>query len=162
VEGGPPIESRWQGTYHESEFGIPPADPVDTYPVSNLRGSLGLSRHRCYLATDTSDVNDIDCAHNGGTNGTGYDLTYLNATGSGWDHTDQTTEGTKIIPDGMLTPGSCVQYFFRRAEGGTSTMTGMVPDTNVIYPQSSERSNDAHRWQEFSILPDRWKDAGYT
>src|SRR5262249_10247331 len=40
--------------------------------------------------------------------------------------------------------------------------TAMVPDTNVVYPQLGEGPNfDQHRWQEFSILPDRWKDTHY-
>jgi hypothetical protein len=31
-----------------------------------------------------------------------------------------------------------------------------------VTPQPLESSLDAHRWQEFSVLPDRWKDPAYT
>ncbi len=163
LTGGPPSPNTFMGTIHESEMGIAPSNPIDTYPVTNLRGGLGLPRHKCYLASPTATLDDIDCVHAAGTtDGSTYDLTYLTAPGSGWSGGDQTTEGTKIIPDGVLTPGSHVEYFWRLAEGGSNVMTGMVPDTTVVNPQLGERNNDAHRWQEFSVLPDRWKDTGYT
>jgi hypothetical protein len=38
----------------------------------------------------------------------------------------------------------------------------MVPDTTVVSPQQSEGSTDGHRWQQFSVLPDRWKDGAFT
>jgi hypothetical protein len=72
----------------------------------------------------------------------------------------QTIEGTKIIPDGLLTPGAHVQYFIRR-EDGVDPAFFTSPDTNVVTPQNSEGSTDGHRWQEFSVLPDRWKSTSY-
>jgi hypothetical protein len=33
----------------------------------------------------------------------------------------------------------------------------MVPETTTIRPQNGEGSLDAHRWQQFSVLPDNWK-----
>jgi hypothetical protein len=72
-----------------------------------------------------------------------------------------TKEFTKIIPDGMLTPGSHVQYFFRKSQvGDPPTTFEMGPDTNFVI-QASEASTDGHRWQQFSVLPDRWKDGAW-
>ena len=34
----------------------------------------------------------------------------------------------------------------------------MVPDTNNVFPQNAESSTDAHRWQQFAVLPDAWKN----
>ena len=74
-----------------------------------------------------------------------------------------TREHTKIIPDGLLTPGSHVEYFFRSQTVGEDPgpRACMMPDTNRVFPQPGEESTDGHRWQEFSVLPDRWKDSQY-
>jgi hypothetical protein len=37
----------------------------------------------------------------------------------------------------------------------------MCPDTNFITPQAREGSTDQHRWQQFAVLPDRWKNAAF-
>ncbi len=162
IGGAPTNPNTFMGTIHESEMGIAPSNAIDTYPVSSHRSALGIPRHKCYLASPTANINDIDCVHAAGTtDGSTYDLTYVTSPGSGFDGSNTTVEGTKIIPDGLLTPGSHVEYFWRLAENGTTTMTGMMPDTTVVNPQLGERNNDAHRWQEFSVLPDRWKDTGY-
>jgi len=71
--------------------------------------------------------------------------------------TFQTKEYTKIIPDGLLTPGSHVQYFFRKQRADNSLSFVMNPDTTNISPQLSEGNFDGHRWQQFGVLPDRWK-----
>src|SRR5262249_33716625 len=31
----------------------------------------------------------------------------------------------------------------------------------LVSPQFNEGSTDAHRWQEFSVLPDRWKNPAF-
>ena len=84
---------------------------------------------------------------------------------TGFNGTATTIEGTKIIPDGYLTPGAHVQYFFRRedAPGGvvTGLAKGLMPDTSHVFPQNGEGSTDAHRWQQFGVLPDRWKSPSY-
>jgi hypothetical protein len=87
-------------------------------------------------------------------------LTTVPTTRTGWDGTNVTREFSKIIPDGLLTPGSHVQYFFRKSQSlGVGTAT-LAPDTNIVDPQNSESTRDGHRWQQFSVLPDRWK--GFT
>jgi flagellar hook capping protein FlgD len=37
----------------------------------------------------------------------------------------------------------------------------MAPDTNFVF-QDAEGSNDGHRWQQFGVLPDRWKDGAWS
>ena len=57
---------------------------------------------------------------------------------TGFDGSATTIEGTKIIPDGYLTPGAHVEYFFRRedAVGGviTGLAKGLTPDTTPRLP----------------------------
>ena len=75
----------------------------------------------------------------------------------------KTYEFTKIIPDGQLTPGAHVEYFYRKS-AASNPLTGVetVPDTARVVPQWGEGPNyDGHRWQQFGVLPDRWKDASF-
>jgi hypothetical protein len=142
-------------TYHESELNDP------------HRGALGITRNICFV-TDSSiaptarPTGEVLC-------GSGnvpappyndYPPEYVTAPGSGYNGLSTTKEGTKIIPDGVLTPGAHVEYFFRREDNGVFNFT--CPDTNVVFPQTCESSTDGHRWQEFSVLPDRWKSDAYT
>jgi hypothetical protein len=81
---------------------------------------------------------------------------------TGWNGSNVTKEFTKIIPDGLLTPGSHVQYFYRKSHSIDPFLNyAMTPDTNLITPQTRESSTDMHRWQQFSVLPDRWKNATF-
>jgi hypothetical protein len=80
---------------------------------------------------------------------------------TGWNGCNNEVEGTKIIPDGLLTAGAHVQYFFRRGSTITGAEVGTAPDTNIVFPQNTEGNTDAHRWQECSVLPNRWNDAVY-
>ena len=76
-----------------------------------------------------------------------------------------TKEFTKILPDGILTCGAHVEYFFRDTKDNkndTLTVSGLEPDTNRVNPQLEEGSTDGHRWQEFGVLPDCWKSAAYV
>jgi hypothetical protein len=36
----------------------------------------------------------------------------------------------------------------------------MAPDTNFVF-QAAEGNTDGHRWQQFGVLPDRWKDGAW-
>jgi hypothetical protein len=54
-----------------------------------------------------------------------------------------------------------VEYFFRQSDEATPSLFVMCPDTNLIGRQDNESNYDAHRWQQFGILPDRWKDVAY-
>ena len=119
--------------------------------------ALGLPRHKCFVVDTLGPVNNtnITC---------GSVPAWVTAGGApyktGYDGNPMTVEGTKILPDGLLTPGSHVQYFFFKKELGTG-ITAMVPDTSAVFPQEGESSFDAHRWQQFSVLPDAWKFSSY-
>jgi len=89
-------------------------------------------------------------------------LTTVPQTRTGYDGNSSTKEFSKIIPDGLLTPGSHVQYFFRKSHAADPNLNySMVPDTNRITPQAQESSTDQHRWQQFGVLPDRWKNNAF-
>jgi hypothetical protein len=117
--------------------------------------ALGMSRHKCFLNDTLGSVTDITCTTEPAW------VTTVPASRTGYDGNASTVEGTKILPDGLLTPGSHVEYFFVRKDLNTS-ISYMCPDTNLVSPQNSESSTDAHRWQEFSVLPDAWKFSAYN
>ena len=133
----------WASMYHED-------DP--------RFATLGIVKHRCFLVDTAGAVNS--------TNTTCSSVpawaTTVPQDRTGYEGVPTTREYTKIIPDGLLTPGSHVQYFFRKSTLAAPNSFAMVPDTNYIYPQNGEGPNyDGHRWQEFSVLPDQWKDVTY-
>jgi hypothetical protein len=80
---------------------------------------------------------------------------------TGWDGSATTKEFSP--PDGLRTPGSHVQYFYTRSHAADPNLSDvMCPDTNFITPQPREGpSTDQHRWQQFGVLPDRWKNAAF-
>ena len=134
----------WQSTMHESD------------PKYVL---LGIPRPRCFLV-DTTRYDDLTSANQVCGSAPAW-LAALPRERTGWDGALTTIEGTKLIPDGLLTPGSHVQYFLRKSQVFGHGGYAMVPDTQTIAPQRGEDSYDGHRWQEFSVLPDRWKDSQF-
>ena len=144
-------------------------------------GTLGVAKNRCFLV-DPAPGRNVTCSSFSPANtdqcnimcGTlpgpppfgSYPPAWVLNPGSGFDGNEvpgqpgKTREFTKIIPDAQLTPGAHVEYFFR-----VSAIAGgpvdLAPDTNRIVPQAMEGSYDGHRWQEFSVLPDRWKDPAF-
>ncbi len=92
---------------------------------------------------------------------------------AGYNGSATTREHTKILPDGLFTPGTHVEYFLRRTHLSMLSNFAMAPDTNIVIPQVSEGgadcqgsvvgsgSDDGHRWAEWSVLPDRWKDPAF-
>ncbi len=169
-----PAAVSFQSTFNENELGIGAGDAYSASTV--LRAGLGLKRHKCFLSTATAQLTDIDCQHDpdgietpaSGTSPGIYDLTWVLATGSGYGGDigvhpygrQYTIEGTKIIPDGLLTPGAHVEYFWRKAVNGSTALSGLMPDTTTVVPQPSYRDNDGRRFQAFGALPDRWKESG--
>jgi len=115
--------------------------------------ALGITKFICVMPTPSGPATSANMF----CDGTGWGL-YV--AGSGWDGVTTTKEHTKIIPDGMLTPGSHVQYFFRKSDVTTPLVFEMGPDTNFVF-QGTEANNDGHRWQQFGVLPDRWKDGAW-
>lgn len=120
--------------------------------------ALGIVKNRCFLinpASTTVNHTNITCT-------TVPAWVTSGAPGNGYDGSPTTREFTKILPDGLLTPGSHVQYFFRKSHAVDPLLThAMVPDTHYILPQQGEGSSDGHRWQQFGVLPDRWKDPAF-
>ncbi len=151
----PANSALFMSAYHESEL-------YDAH-----RGALGIARNICFvsdssIAGTAHPVGEVLCG-SGNTPAPPFDdypPAWVTTPGSGFNGVSTTKEGTKIIPDGLLTPGSHVEYFFRREDNGVFTFT--CPDTDVVFPQSCESSTDGHRWQEFSVLPDRWKSETFT
>ncbi|MCC6653360.1 MAG: VCBS repeat-containing protein [Candidatus Eisenbacteria bacterium] len=150
----------WMGTYHES-------DPKYM--------TLGIPRFQCYVvdtlypATSSPLRNNVTC--NASVPAW---LTTLPPTYTGWSGSNTTREGSKIIPDGLLTPGAHVQYFIRRSHIANPAAYALVPDTTRVTPQPDEiatvgdvctpaagGSLDGHRWQRFGVLPDRWKNPAF-
>ena len=126
--------------------------------------TLGILKNKCFIADTTLPVqsgpgvlNNVTCdglipAY----------LTIVPQSRTGFDGQAQTREFTKILPDWLLTPGSHVEYFFRKSELVEPAVFVMVPDTQAVVPRPDEGPNfDGHRWQEFSILPDRYKDSPF-
>lgn len=149
--------SYWASMYHE-------ADPKFA--------TLGIAKNRCFMI-DPSPGREATCTLPSPCNvtcgpGTGpYPPAWAANPAAGLNPSEnglplgQTSEFTKIIPDGQLTPGTSVQYFFRRSTITNPSAFELAPDTNRIFPQPAEGSFDAHRWQYFGVLPDRWKDVAY-
>jgi hypothetical protein len=144
--GGPTL-GAWSTMYNE-------ADPKYTV--------LGLVKNRCFLIHPTDGVSQANTVCD-------ISLTDGWPTTSGYTAENglplgRTYEYTKILSDGYFTPGTHVEYFFRR-EDASGTPCGpsgcFAPDTNLVFPQNSEGSTDSHRWQEFSVLPDAWKKTAY-
>jgi hypothetical protein len=126
---------------------------------------LGIVKNRCFLKTATAAVTFAN---------TTCDISQTDGwpAASGYAPENglplgRTYEYTKILPDGQFTPGTHVEYFFRREDtaGSGGPCEGLAaclaPDTNRVSPQVSEGSTDGHRWQEFSVLPDAWKKGAY-
>jgi hypothetical protein len=138
--------NEWASMLHESD------------PKFN---TLGIVKFRCFLndTTLTANNTNINCAGSGPgyvANAPAY-LSVVPQSRTGYNGVPTTREFTKIIPDGLLTPGSHVQYFYRYSQTTDPGTFSIMPDTNAITPQSGEGSTDGHRWQQFGVLPDRWK-----
>ena len=167
--------NTYQTTYHDADSKF---------------GTLGIVKGICYMINPTGTANSTNISCDAAWNATPGNLSYgpggikpwpLDETApaaiSGAPGSDigvavavtpatpigtwETKEYTKIIPDGLLTPGSHVQYFFRKQRIDNTGSFVMDPDTTNISPQLSESNFDGHRWQQFGVLPDRWKGAEF-
>jgi hypothetical protein len=151
-----PIESRAIGGPYLGEYASM------YHEIDPHLATLGLARHKCFLIDTAGPANcgtffpcNITCSTV---------PPWVTAGGlpykTGYNGNPMTVEGTKIIPDGILTPGSHVEYFYVKKDLASGAVA-MCPDTGVVYPQQVEGSLDAHRWQQFSVLPDAWKFGAY-
>ena len=125
--------------------------------------TVGVNKFKCFVVDTTKSATSSPTINNVACDGTV--PAWLNTvprSRTGWDGSNVTKEFSNIIPDGLLTPGSHVQYFFRKSHAADPFLNyAMCPDTNFITPQPSEGSTDQHRWQQFGVLPDRWKNAAF-
>src|SRR5207245_250717 len=99
-----PATPVWMGTIHE-------ADPKFA--------TLGINHLVCFLSNPAGnpDVTNTDCGTAGASPpSSGYNATTNTNWGSSFiDAVAIRKEGTKIIPDGYLSPGAHVEYFLRRS-----------------------------------------------
>src|SRR5260221_1336119 len=154
------------GSFLEPEtYAGPGGGFVATYEETDPHfNTLGISRRFCFQNNPAVAANSANLVCNGTlpswvTAGAGYDAVAYNPPNQSL--TNATKEGTKILPDGLLTPGSHVEYFFTTRLLANLNNFVMVPETMFVSPQGNEGSTDGHRWQEFSVLPDRWKSSLY-
>lgn len=141
---GQPEVGRWATTYHESDPHV---------------ATLGILRNLCFV-NDTAGFFplDVTCGRAGEAPWPPAWVTAVPASRTGAPPGLQSSEMTKILPDGLFTPGTHVQYFFRREDAGG---VALAPDTSLVAPQPAVGSLDARRWLGFAVLPDRWKAAEY-
>ena len=172
------VQGSYMSAYHEDDLNSSLSRSSGPQ-YGGGRASLGITKNRCILINtatgDAVDQTNIDCGSGttpaGGTSYATKWVTYAaNLTGGYVDPTcpgctvGQTKEFTKLIPDGLLTAGAHVEYFYRKTTVGENIAFETLPDTTLIYPQPVEAGGnfDGHRWAEASILPDRWKDPALT
>jgi hypothetical protein len=120
--------------------------------------TLGKLKNHCFMWDTAGSTSDLSC---GGVNELhAYPpawITTVPASRTGWDGNLQTKECTKIFQDGIFTPGTHIEYFFRRQDLDDNQVD-LMPDTNSVFPHNEEGTNtDGHRWREFNVLPDAWK-----
>jgi hypothetical protein len=141
ILGGPGDPYSYMTTYHES-------DPHFA--------TLGILKNRCFIRCATCATTDWICDGTVPTDDLPGGYLPVGTPGT-------TIEETKIIPDGLLTCGAHVEYFFRNIEFSkeNTDYSALLPDTNTVW-QTAEGTTDGHRWQEFSVLPDCWKSGAYT
>ncbi|MEQ1831562.1 MAG: FlgD immunoglobulin-like domain containing protein [Candidatus Eisenbacteria bacterium] len=140
------VTSGWMTMYHESDAKFV---------------TLGVNKFKCFVIDTTKAFTSSVSLNNASCSGVVPAwLAAVPQARTGFDGSATTKEFTKIIPDGLLTPGSHVQYFYRKSHAIDPFLRyAMCPDTNFITPQVNEGPNtDMHRWQQFSVLPDRWKN----
>jgi hypothetical protein len=134
--------------YHDSDANGG-ADPDLDGNLSNVASPRAAARglmHRCFL------VDPLGANNSGNITCTSVP-SWVTADPSvtGYDGNASTYEYVKILEDGQFTPGTHVRYYFQAGDGSTT------PQLTVVTPQPGESSTDGHRWQQFGVLPDRWK-----
>ncbi len=75
-----------------------------------------------------------------------------------WTSVDPGT-GFSILPDNLFCPGTHVEYYFRVEFVGGAIVN--VPDPNCVIQRRGEGSIDGHRWAQFGVLPDLWKEPAF-
>jgi len=88
-------------------------------------------------------------------------VTSLPRTRTGWDGLTSTREYTKILPDGLLTPARTCSI--SSASPGSPTVLIRDGAGHHVHRAAAGEGpgTDGHRWQQFGVLPDMWKNADY-
>ncbi len=145
--GGQKDGSSWQTTYHESEFD---AGYAAQDPNAGGRAALAVTRNVCFLVP-VAPSGTPTCDGSAGALYPGVPLT--------------TTEFTPVLPSGLFTPGTHIEYFVRRTLLENGAVVNLLFDTTEVFPHepaSSAGSDfDADRFQSVSILPDLWKSGRF-
>ena len=152
--GAPPYHT-WMGTYHED-------DPK--------YAALGIVRDLCFLVNPVGPNDHTNtCCSAAQCAAAPFNTTWPPV---GYDPLAQTStlEGTKILPDGLFTPGTHIQYFVRRSlAGNPAVMENMSPDTSwsadALLFQAGMGGylggRDQLRYDHVDVLPDLWKDTRF-
>src|SRR5262249_46189328 len=122
-----------------------------------LPAPLARPVNMCYVVNPDVSVSNICCDPASCTGlGTSYPP-------PGYPAGTTTYEGTKILPDGIFTPGTHIQYFVRRsAASNPSVLLNMSPDTTTVAFQPGMGGYfDQLRYDSFDVLPDMWKDTRF-
>jgi hypothetical protein len=143
----------WQSTYIESD------------PKGGAQGSGGLPAplaqpvNFCYVISPGGPVNNSNICCDAASCAA-HSTTY---PPPGYPAGTTTYEGTKILPDGLFTPGTHIQYFVRRsAASNPSAILSMSPDTTTVTPQTGMGFYiDQLRYDHVDVLPDMWKDTRF-
>jgi hypothetical protein len=148
----------WQGTYIESD----PKGGAQGNGGTPAPLALANPQPMCFVVDPNGPLNQsnicCDMAHCAALPGA---PSYPPAGYPGAPTT--TYEGVKILPDGLFTPGTHVQYFVRRsAASNPSVMQDMSPDTTTVALQTGMGGDfDQLRYDSFDVLPDMWKDTRF-
>jgi len=137
---GGPASPVWMGALHEQDRNF---------------NTLGLNNQMCFLINPAGSnvaANTICGAYpspDPGYAATGAPLT--------------TKEGTKILPDGLFTPGTHIEYFMRRSTIDQPQSYSLLFDTTTVFPQDATGNSDtdALRWSQVNVFPDMWKDGRF-
>src|SRR5262245_823895 len=112
--------------------GLTPGNYMTTLHESDPKfATLGVDKFWCFVVDTTKAASSSPTLNNVLCNGTVPAwLSTVPATRTGWNGSSTTKEFTKILPDGLLTPGSHVQYFYRKSHNIDPLLNfAMVPDT---------------------------------
>lgn len=144
---GTPVTDTWMGTYHEQD---PKFD------------RLGIARNYCYLVNQAGRVDGSNTCCSPSQCASSFFETW---PPSSYDPSlpTSTKEGTKILPDGLFTPGTHIQYFVRRSRATAPGVSlSLCPDTTRVSSQLSlDCSKDQLRFDHVDVLPDLWKDTRF-
>jgi hypothetical protein len=135
----------WQGTLHEE-------DPNYI--------TLGVTRNICFLVDPNGSAISTNICCSAATCAVApfFDSWPPLAYPAGTLTT--TIEGTKILPDGIFTPGTHIEYFMRRSDAPEGVAgVSVTPDTTVASQQAALGPHfDGQRFLEIGVFPDLWKD----